>query len=250
MSEAEAPTRLLDDPETSVDLRNALLAGRDEAPDERQLASLAARLGPLMGPGGGGGGAPPDPGLVAGAGASAKVIAAIGVAAVAATVAIGIGISQDEPPTPTPTAETTAVASESPPEPATVIEETPHPEPTPEPAETVVEPTAPRVRRPRPREPAAPPAPAFETDPSAELELIRAAQAALGASPAHALELASEHRRRFGPSGTLAQEREVVAIDALSRLDRGDAARQRADRFHTRWPRSAHGRRIDVIVTP
>ncbi|MCZ7682188.1 MAG: hypothetical protein M5U28_26715 [Sandaracinaceae bacterium] len=44
------PRRLLDDPSTGEALRAALDAGR-ELPDEAQLASLAARLGPLLGPG-------------------------------------------------------------------------------------------------------------------------------------------------------------------------------------------------------
>jgi len=56
-----------------------------------------------------------------------------------------------------------------------------------------------------------------------------------------------EHRRRFG-DGTLAQEREVLAIDALTRLGRETNAGDRAARFHSRWPRSAHRRRIDVIL--
>ncbi len=108
-----------------------------------------------------------------------------------------------------------------------------------------------RPRRAPAEEPAAPATepsePAHEVDPAAELALIRRAQDTLAADPARALALTDEHLRRFG-DGMLAQEREVVAIDALVRLGRLDTARARAARFHQRWPRSAHGRRVDVML--
>jgi hypothetical protein len=88
-----------------------------------------------------------------------------------------------------------------------------------------------------------------ELDPAAELALIRRAHDALRASPARALEIAEEHRQRFA-AGALVQEREVVAIEALVHLGRTEAARARAAAFHARWPRSAHGRRVDVLVPP
>jgi hypothetical protein len=46
----------------------------------------------------------------------------------------------------------------------------------------------------------------------------------------------------------MAQEREVIAIDALMRLGRADGAKARAGRFHAAWPDSAHGRRVDALV--
>jgi hypothetical protein len=77
--------------------------------------------------------------------------------------------------------------------------------------------------------------------------LIRDAQDALRTEPARALSLAEAHRRRFG-EGTLGPEREVLAIDALARLGRGEEARARAGRFRARWPGSPHLRRIEVIL--
>jgi hypothetical protein len=79
-----------------------------------------------------------------------------------------------------------------------------------------------------------------------ELNLLARAQNALSSDPAFALELTSEHVRTF-PSGALAQEREVIAIDALLRLDQTAEASIRAATFHRRFPTSAHRRRVDVL---
>lgn len=80
-----------------------------------------------------------------------------------------------------------------------------------------------------------------------EVELIREAQTALASSPTKALGLARTHASRF-PNGRLAQEREVLAIDALVRMGRADAAQRRADAFRSRWPASSHVRRVDVLI--
>jgi hypothetical protein len=236
----EEPRRLLDDPATSDALRAALSAGRDELPDATQLASLSARLGPLLGPGGGaggggaggaGGGGAAAGGTTAGA---AKVIGALAAAA-AVGGAIWYGVTPDAPRAPPRERAPEVEVSIEPPVIAPIEESIP------EGLDPPVAPDPPRVR--------AEPRPALETDPDAELALIRSAQDALRSSPARALELTAEHERRFG-EGTLAQEREVVAIDALARASRADDARARAQRFHARWPRSAHRRRIDVLVPP
>lgn len=241
------PRRLLDDPSTGDALRAALDAGR-ELPDAAQLASLAARLGPLLGPGGGGGAA------AAAGGSSTAVKATLGLLAAAATTAGMVWWSAGEEP---PRA--------SAPEPAPVVAERAAAEAVPEgvdPPEieaeiadgiaeevAAVAPERPRVRSRADPEVAIAPAPVHEVDPEAELALIQSAQGALGTSPATALARTDEHRRRFG-DGVLAQEREVVAIDALVRLGREAEARERAEAFHRRWPRSAHGRRVDVLVPP
>jgi len=73
------------------------------------------------------------------------------------------------------------------------------------------------------------------------------AQAALSNSPKAALALAAEHDRAFAGGGALAQEREVIAIDALLRLGRRTEAELRTQRFHRQFPASAHGRRVDVL---
>ncbi|MBX3216391.1 MAG: hypothetical protein KF850_30410, partial [Labilithrix sp.] len=88
-----------------------------------------------------------------------------------------------------------------------------------------------------------------ETGPEAEVRLLERAQDALRARPAEALALADEHARRF-PQGMLAQEREVIAIEALVKTGRASEANARASRFKARFPGSSHARRIDALVTP
>jgi hypothetical protein len=92
-------------------------------------------------------------------------------------------------------------------------------------------------------------APSSSVPASAEPEsaLLRRAQGALASRPAEALALTEVHRARF-PRGAFAQEREVIAISALSALGRRDEARARARRFVDDHPGSAYRRRIEVIV--
>lgn len=103
----------------------------------------------------------------------------------------------------------------------------------------------------RPRAAAPAPVPSAEpTDapsPAEELALLNRAQSLLGQNPAMALMLASDHQRRFR-SGTLVQEREVIAIDALLRLGQRPAAEARAARFRQQFPASVHLRRVDVLL--
>jgi hypothetical protein len=51
------------------------------------------------------------------------------------------------------------------------------------------------------------------------------------------------HRQLY-PRGTLAQEREVLAIEALSALGRGDAASARAAAFESANPASPYAVRV------
>jgi hypothetical protein len=72
-----------------------------------------------------------------------------------------------------------------------------------------------------------------------ELQLIGRAQQVLPHDPGHALALTEEHERRYRVP-LLAQEREVIAVAALSKLGRTSEARARAERFVQRFPDSAH----------
>lgn len=78
-----------------------------------------------------------------------------------------------------------------------------------------------------------------------EAELLERARRALTSDPARALALTRLHQAQF-PRGALAQEREVIAIDALRRLGRGDEAGQRASRFGQQYPGSAHRRAVEA----
>jgi hypothetical protein len=58
-----------------------------------------------------------------------------------------------------------------------------------------------------------------------------------------------EHERRFA-SPALAQEREIIAIDALRRLKRVREASARSERFFAAYPSSIHGRSIESPSAP
>jgi hypothetical protein len=80
-----------------------------------------------------------------------------------------------------------------------------------------------------------------------EIRLLQRAQDALGSSPARALQITNEHITRF-PRGVLVQEREMIAISALAAIGRTSEARARAARFLAAYPRSAHRRRLEVLI--
>ncbi|MCI0634865.1 MAG: hypothetical protein L0206_13240, partial [Actinobacteria bacterium] len=111
-------------------------------------------------------------------------------------------------------------------------------------AAPVVEASAPAGRRPVAAAAAVTDSPATLAE---EVRLLREAQDAVASSPGRTLELGEEHRRRF-PRGTLTQEREVLVIDALVRLGRGEAAVRRADGFSRRFPGSGHLARVQDLV--
>lgn len=74
---------------------------------------------------------------------------------------------------------------------------------------------------------------------AAEHRLLSAARKALATNPGRTLALAQEHAQRF-PNGVLAQERDVLLIQALEGLgDHADAAK-RAQDFEERYPDSPH----------
>lgn len=92
------------------------------------------------------------------------------------------------------------------------------------------------------------PAAAPEPEPvESELSLLRRAQALIATDPGQALALSAVHSRRF-PNGTLSQERDIIAIDALLRLARTPEAKARARAFHERYPGSAHARRLEELL--
>ncbi len=240
------PPRLIESSDAGDDLRAMLRAGAKDVPDEARLAAIAAKLGPIVGGPGGGGpsGGPSGGGGAAGHGA-AKAVAAKGLAAgaklklaalalVAGGVVAGAGtlahrVSKNE------------AAVVAPPSSVALVESAPLPPAlTPLPSSEAVSAPA-TVVRPRP-------APsATEDDPAEEVRLLERAQDALRRSPSDALALCAEHQRRFAHP-TLAQEREVIAIEALERAGRHDEARARADRFAASYPQSTHLRRVREIV--
>jgi hypothetical protein len=77
-----------------------------------------------------------------------------------------------------------------------------------------------------------------------EAELLERAEAALSSDPRRALTLTREHVQRF-PEGALAQEREVIAIEALKRTGKKQAAAARARVFARRYRGSVHETRLE-----
>lgn len=133
-----------------------------------------------------------------------------------------------QPPEPVVGAEVT-----SEPAPAAASEPAPAAERASEPA---ARPSAPKRAAPRPR--------AHTAERHSEAELLERAQAALATRPKDALALTREHQRRF-PRGLLVQEREVIAIEALSRLGQRRAADAKAAEFEERYRGSVHQPRLD-----
>jgi hypothetical protein len=84
-------------------------------------------------------------------------------------------------------------------------------------------------------------------DAVAELALLERAQRALRSDPAAALALAEQHRAQYA-RGSLAQEREVLAIEALLRLGKRAAAERRAHAFEQRYPESSHVLRVRDLL--
>ncbi len=80
-----------------------------------------------------------------------------------------------------------------------------------------------------------------------ELALVQRAEAALASDPRRALDIAGEHARVF-PSGEFLQEREVIAVDALSRLGRKDQSLRRARALVERFPRTPYAARLEMAV--
>ncbi len=81
-----------------------------------------------------------------------------------------------------------------------------------------------------------------------EIELIDLADTKLrSGDPTGALAVVREHEQRCA-AGLLVQERERIAIDALAKLGRVDAAKARSRAFEERFPSSPHLRRVRQVV--
>jgi hypothetical protein len=84
--------------------------------------------------------------------------------------------------------------------------------------------------------------------PLGELEMLRAAKSALPASPAVALAHLADHRAAY-PHGVLEQERQVLQIEALLAARKLHAAAKAAGDFAAEFPRSAHLRRVQRMIS-
>jgi hypothetical protein len=270
--------RLLDpDSRTSEPMRSLLRAARSDLPDEQRIEGIGGRLvawqaAPHGGPQGSsppatsGGGAIGGTGVVA---AGIKLATATKLAAVAlVTVGIATGGYIDsrqvsEKARAASSGATTAAVGASARAPSRMPASMPPgcapglgvpcapgaAAPAPAPSATII--AAPLTIVAVPAVGATPvttatPPPAARADES-EVAILEAAEDALSSNPMSALARADHHANRF-PDGALAQEREVIAIDALMRLGRGDEARYRAQNFYREFPSSAHRQRIEALL--
>lgn len=227
---SQDPIRFRDElSEAPPELRALLERAHQDVPNAAELASLAARTAPLFGP----------PSAATGLGLGAKLgLLALGLSG---AVLVALGAAQDgavEDPKTAPVAAPAPDRSERP--------EIPPPPPS-EPATNVSPPATPSSPEP---EAAAPPSvkraekPAVRAGGPSEAELLERARRLLGSNPSGALELAQQHRARFR-GGVLAQEREVIAIEALRKLGRQAEADARAEAFERSFPNSAHRRKLE-----
>ncbi len=256
------PERLADFSDDAL-LRDLLQAGRAELGDARQLAMVAAGMATVIAAGGVGAGA----GIATGTEAAtakvasglagltlAKLIGVAGVGALVTVATLHFTASSPVLPTHAPTAAATVIPSGvttgiTAAAPITAGPTTAAPEATTErlPAANVPRRVVSRSPRSAASTESAPPEPTPETRPESEVKLLQRAQDALRDNPTQALAVCAEHGRRF-PDGLLEQEREVIAIDALMRLNRAGEAEARGKGFAANHPTSSHLRRIDTLL--
>jgi hypothetical protein len=209
-----------------------------EAAKRRMYAAIEAQIGGDGSDGGDGGGLSGDGGVWA-----AKIVGATAGLTVAGLVALRVGVELVRTLTAEPKIDHPQIDA-GPEQPVELASAREHDEvevETPEatlPVETT-EPPHPTDRR---RDAAPRPQPAAVTDTlAAELALLEAAHAA--SDPANALLVLERHLAKF-PHGELADERELLRVQTLCRLDRQADARALADRFLQERPGSALRQRI------
>lgn len=246
------------DPElatASETLESLFVDARSDLGTDAEMARVRARL-PSVGTGGGTGGGTPSgwaPAAVGG-GVMVVIVLAIGLLPASSVRTSSEGIAASAPIAPpsspsSPALELPRPSSDRGGDRATAQWDIASPmEPVVEARESQPDPSEPTPQHTRTnRRDESPPtiAPVVSREPS-ELALVREARAVLSRSPGEALDITERAARRY-PTGALTPEREVIAIDALSRLGRNAEARRRASAFRTRHPGSALLERLAVI---
>lgn len=270
---SEAPKRLLESIAESGDgasLRALLESGRDELPDASQIDALALRLGPILGPGGGGppgdggGGGPTGASGAAIAKSSAvkALIAASPAAKLASVVGVGLAVAiggasvmRARAPSPVPAPVASVASSEVaialPVRPReSVAPEVREVDPPPPSVAKIVVSAAPQTSASSERrdvEPPPVPSSLVTSQPDkveaqeTEAKALQRALDAVRSNPAEALAICNQSARIY-PRGVLGQEREVIAIEALSHLGRTDEANRRAEQYVKAFPKASRVR--------
>lgn len=241
------PPRLSTSGDASALLKDALRESKADLPDEARLAAIALKLGPIVGGAAGGGAAAAASGGAAAKASVAPAAAKLGAASlsmkIAAAVAVtAVAVGGTAVVAPKIMAPKTAVTVAAPSSPITM------------PARTANDPSTFDLALPPASASAAPlPVPSAKpsttppADAPTEVALLARAQSILATDPAAALATCSD-RARLYPRGSLAQECEVVSIDALVREGKTAEAKARADKFQTDYAGSAHIPRVKQIV--
>jgi hypothetical protein len=228
---------------------------RQRAVRSRVEMAIALGGGALGGGGlgGGGGAGPSSMSGSPGTGATAAGVAARGVAgkmiAVGLAAFVGGGVTGGAIVRSTTHAPAVVPMVAAPPSISAPVAPLPAPAPVPAPLASV--PTTTDVPSAPVRASAAPSstvAPTGQGDLARERELLDVARAALARNQAQdAIATLEEHARRW-PNGKLAEEREVVLVQALVTAGRLPEARARAARFHQRFPKSFFAGAVDAAV--
>lgn len=237
MNEPGDPKRLADVP--SSELGRLMASAERDLPSDQELAALAERLGSVLGPAHGAPSVPRGYSLLAKLGVVTGLAALIGAGLFAARKHAGQATPTSVVPALTSAAikalpelvTSPAPAADAPPAPAiTAVASSTSAPTSPLPSTRIaVEPSKSSARAAGgPSEPA----------------LLEQARRVLASDPAAALALTGQHATLF-PRGVLAQEREVIAIEALRRLNRSAEADRRAAAFAKAFPGSVHQRAVE-----
>lgn len=227
MTKAE-PTRLRDlEGVLSASERGQLAAYRDQGPGAELKREIWEKLAHAR----------ETPGTGA-AGRGYRALRWWGAGVLCAALVTGLWLRQQERPAAPPSARVPAPAAESVPAAETALK--------PAGAETPALEATPRTRSTRPRAtPTSPRTP--RTDAVEELKLLTRARRVLPSRPETTLALSVEHAELY-PRGVLAEEREVLAIEALLKLARPNEARQRARAFMRSFPNSSQRARLAALL--
>ena len=216
-------------------LQELLRSARTDVPSAKELGGLEAKLGALLDA------APPPAAAPHPEAAPSSGVPGLAKLAVLAAVAglVGTGVyfgTRDTEPEPAPVPVTAPQKQPAPKaEPPAVAPPAADSAPAAQASET------PALDR------AAPKAHAPAASKPSEAALLNQAQQALKTDPRRALDLTRRHKQLY-PQGSLSQEREVIAIEALSRLDKKNSAQERAEAFTEKYPESAHQKKVDTTL--
>lgn len=232
MSSDSDPVRLAAQAGTTPWLQSALSSARQQTPGAEDVERLTLRVEAAIAAG------LPGPDITGPANVAAGSVTAgkIAIAGLGLVIGVAVGTVWTMKHTPRKLSEPTAVSASV----APVMSSS-------------LAPSAPALdASAAPAELASKPAPAPTTNDVrnsglSEAALLDAARSSLQGDPRRALSLTREHARRF-PTSLLAQEREVIAIEALNRLGHTAAAKARAENFTRMYPGSAHQQKIDQSV--